>query len=64
MLPTTSNAIHNSQRENGKAKPAHPGMLSRLLLKFRPHWHADNFVHKPRRAVDRDTQERWPIDWY
>ena len=38
-------------------------MLSRLLLKFRPTWHADYFFQKPRRSIDRDLQERWPTDY-
>jgi hypothetical protein len=38
-------------------------MLSRLLLKFRPPWHADYFFQKPRRSIDRDLQERWPTDY-
>jgi hypothetical protein len=37
-------------------------MLGRLFLKFRPPWHADYFFQKPRRSIDRDLQERWPID--
>jgi hypothetical protein len=62
MLPTTSNAIRYSEHEISDAVSSHPGKLSRLLLKFRPSWRTDNFFAKPRRAIDRDLQERWPTE--
>jgi hypothetical protein len=63
MLPTVSNGIRSSGHEIGQARPSHPGMLGRLLLKFRPPWHADYFFQRPRRAIDRDLQEHWPTDY-
>jgi hypothetical protein len=62
MLPITSNAIRYTEHEAGQVRSSHPGMLGRLFLKFRPPWHADYFFQKPRRSIDRDLQERWPID--
>ena len=62
MLPSTSNGIRYSEHEISDAVSSHPGKLSRLLLKFRPPWRPDNFLQKPRRAIDRDLQERWPIE--
>ena len=63
MLPTVSNGIRSSEHEISQARPSHPGVLSRLLLRLRPPWHADYFLQKPRRAVDRDLQEQWPVDY-
>ncbi len=63
MLPPMSNGIRYSEHETIQARPSHPGKLSRLLLRFRPPWHADYALQKPRRAIDRDLQERWPIDY-
>jgi hypothetical protein len=62
MLPTTSNGIRPGQ-ETSHARSSHSGRLSRLLHKFRPAWHVDYFLQKPRRSIDRDLQERWPIDY-
>ena len=62
MLPTTSNGVRYSEHEINGVVSSHPGKLSRLLNIFRPNWHVDNFLQKPRRAIDRDLQERWPID--
>jgi Uri superfamily endonuclease len=63
MLSTTSNGIGSSEHEISGARSSHPGRLSRLLLMFRPPWHVDYFLQKPRRSIDRDLQERWPIDY-
>jgi hypothetical protein len=63
MLPTTSNGIRHTEPEIEHATSSHPGKLSRLLHKFRPAWHVDYFFQKPRRAIDRDLQERWPTDY-
>ena len=62
MLPTASNGIRYSEHEINQATSSHPGKLSRLLHIFRPPWHVDYFFQKPRRSIDRDLQERWPID--
>jgi len=62
MLPTASNGIRYSEHEINQARSSHPGKLSRLLLKLRPHWHVDYFTQKPRRSIDRELQERWPVD--
>jgi hypothetical protein len=62
MLPTKSNAIRNSEHEINPATSSHPGKLSRLLLKFRSPWHWDYPVQRPRRSIDRELQERWPVD--
>jgi hypothetical protein len=62
MLQTTSNEIRYSEHEIAQAVSSHPGKLSRLLLRFRSPWHVDNLLQKPRRAIDRDLQERWPTD--
>lgn len=62
MLPSTSNGIRYSEHEISDAVSSHPGKLSRLLLKFRQPWRPDNFLQKPRRAIDRDLQEQWPTD--
>jgi hypothetical protein len=63
MLPIESNGIRSSEHEINQARPSHPGMLGRLILKFRPPWHSDYFFQKPRRAIDRDLQEHWPTDY-
>jgi hypothetical protein len=63
MLPIESNGIRSSEHEINEARPSHPGVLSRLILKFRPPWHSDYFFQKPRRAIDRDLQEHWPTDY-
>ena len=63
MLPTVSNGIRSSEHEINPGKTFAPGVLSRLLLKFRPPWHADYFFQKPRRSIDRDLQEQWPTDY-
>ena len=62
MLPTTSNGIRSSEHEISQARSSHPGKLSRLLLKFRPLLNGDNGLQRPRRAIDRELQEREPID--
>ena len=62
MLSTTSNGIRNSEHEISQARSSHPGKLSRLLLKFRPLWQGDYGLQKPRRSIDRELQEREPID--
>ncbi len=59
MLSQTSNAIRNSEHEIGQARSSHPGKLSRLLLKF---LNGDYGLQKPRRSIDRELQEREPID--
>ena len=63
MLPNVSNGLRSSEHEINQARPSHPGVLSRLFLKFRPPWHSDNFFQKPRRSIDRDLQEQWPTDY-
>jgi len=63
MLPNVSNGLRSSEHEINQARPSHPGVLSRLFLKFRPTWHSDRFFQKPRRAIDRDLQEQWPTDY-
>jgi len=62
MLPTTSNGIRNSEHEISQAGSSHSGKLSRLLLKFRPLWQGDYGLQKPRRSIDRELQEREPMD--
>jgi Uri superfamily endonuclease len=63
MLQTTSNGIPYSEHEIVQAVSSHPGKLSRLFNKLRrPNWHVDYFFQKPRRAIDRELQERWPTD--
>ena len=62
MLPTTSNGIQFSEHEISQARSSHPGKLSRLLLKFRPLFDGNNGLQKPRRSIDRELQEREPID--
>ena len=62
MLPTTSNGIRNSEHEISQARPSHSGKLSRLLHKFRPLWQGDYGLEKPRRSIDRELQEREPMD--
>ncbi len=63
MLLTDSNGLRSPEHEISHARPSHPGVLSRLLLRFRPPWHADYFFQKPRRSIDRDLQEHWPTDY-
>ena len=36
MLPNVSNGLRSSEHEINQARPSHPGVLSRLFLKFRP----------------------------
>jgi hypothetical protein len=62
MLPTTSNGIRYSEHEINQARSSHPGKLSRLLLKIRPLWQGDYGLQKPRRSIDRELQEREPMD--
>ena len=62
MLPTTLNGLRYSEHEIEQARSSNLGKLSRLLLKFRPPWHVDHLTQKPRRSIDRELQERWPID--
>ena len=62
MLPSTSNGIRYSEHETSQARSSHPGKLSRLLLKFRPLWNGDHGLQRPRRSIDRELQEREPID--
>ena len=65
MLQTISNGIRYSEHEIAQAVSSHPGKLSRLLLKLRrPPWHADYFFQKPRRAIDRELQEHWPMELF
>ena len=64
MLSTTSNGIVNSEHES-QARSSHPGKLSRLFLKFRPLFNGDGgnrLLQKPRRSIDRELQEREPMD--
>jgi hypothetical protein len=62
MMPTASNGTRYSEHEINQARSSYPGKLSRLLSIFRPPWHVDYHVAKPRRAIDRELQERWPVD--
>jgi hypothetical protein len=62
MLSTTSNGIRFSEHEISQARSSHPGKLSRLLLIIRPLFNGDNGLQKPRRSIDRELQEREPID--
>ena len=63
MLPTMSNGIrYFSEHEISQARSSNPGKLSRLLFKIRPLWEGESFLQKPRRAIDRELQERWPTD--
>lgn len=64
MLSTTSNAIRNSEHEISQARSSHPGKLSRLLFKIRPLFNGDYGLEKPRRSIDRELQEREPMDWF
>jgi hypothetical protein len=62
MLSTTSNGIENSEHES-QATSSHSGKLSRLLLKFRrPLVNTTFGLQKPRRSIDRELQEREPMD--
>ena len=62
MLSTTSNGIGNSEHES-QATSSHSGKLSRLLLKFRrPLFTVSYGLQKPRRSIDRELQEREPMD--
>ena len=63
MLPTASNGISYSEHEIVQARSSHLGKLSRLLSKFRPLLKGgEDGFQKPRRSIDRDLQERWPIE--
>lgn len=62
MLPTRSNGIRYSEHEISQARSSHLGKLSRLLLRFRPLWPGDCGLEKPRRSIDRELQEREPMD--
>jgi hypothetical protein len=62
MLPMTSDAIRYSGHSVDQARPSHPGRLSRLLFKVLPLWNGSNRLEKPRRSIDRELQEREPID--
>jgi len=62
MLPTTSNGIRQSEHEIRQARSSHPGKLGRLLLKLRPIFNGDYGLQKPRRSIDRELQEREPMD--
>ena len=64
MLPTTSNAIRNSDHKMSQARSSHPGKLSRLLHIFGPLWKADYGLQKPRRSIDRELQEHEPVDFF
>jgi hypothetical protein len=62
LLLTTSNGISHSEHEISQPRPSHLGKLSRLLLKFWPLWPRDYRLEKPRRSIDRELQEREPMD--
>lgn len=62
MLPTTSIGIRHSEHEIRQARSSPPGRLSRFLLKFRPFWNGNYGLQTPRRSIDRELQEREPID--
>ena len=62
MLSTMANGIHYAEHEIGQARSSRPGKLSRLLVKFRPLWQGDDGLQKPQRSIDRELQEREPID--
>ncbi len=62
MLPTTSNGIRYSEHEISRARSSPSGKLSRFLLKFRPLWNGNYGLQKPRRSIDRELQEREPMD--
>jgi hypothetical protein len=62
MLLSKSNGIRYAEHEIDPAASSHPGKLGRLLLKFRSPWHMDDPVRRPRRSIDRELQERWPVD--
>ena len=62
MLSTTSNGIYAAEHEISQARSSHPGKLSRLLLKFRPLFNGADGLQKPRRSIDRELQEREPMD--
>lgn len=62
MLPTTSNGFRQPEHEISQARSSYPGKLSRLLLKLRPLFNGDYGLQKPRRSIDRELQEREPID--
>ena len=63
MLPTASNVTGYSANEIDQARSSYPGKLSRLLSIFRPTWHVSHLTQKPRRSIDRELQEHWPIDY-
>ena len=62
MLPTTSNGTSFTEHEISHARSSHPGKPSRLLLKFRLLINGDHGLQKPRRSIDRELQEREPMD--
>jgi hypothetical protein len=62
MLPMTSKGIRYSEHERAQERSSPPGKLSRFLLKFRPLWNGSYALEKPRRSIDRELQEREPID--
>jgi len=62
MLPTTSDAIRNSDHWIDQARSSHPKRLSRLLLKLLPLWYGGYGLKTPRRSIDRELQEREPMD--
>ena len=62
MLPNVSNGLRSSEHEINQARSSHPGKPSRLLLKFRLLINGDNGLQKPRRSIDRELQEREPMD--
>jgi hypothetical protein len=62
MLPARSIGIRLSESETSQARSSPPGKLSRFLLKFRPLWNGNYGLEKPRRSIDRELQEREPID--
>ena len=62
MLPTTSNGIRYCEHEISQARSSHSGKLTRLLLNFRPLWQRDYGLQNPRRSIDRELQEREPMD--
>jgi hypothetical protein len=62
MLPTTSNEFRHSEHEINQARSSYPGKLSRLLIKLRPLFDGNYGLQRPRRSIDRELQEREPID--
>ena len=62
MLPTTLNGSRYSAHEISQAESSHPGRLSRLLIKLLPLWYGGYSLQTPRRSIDRELQEREPME--